>query len=282
MEKIIYINFKYIISILFCLFYFIISNISLNLNAKFPISLTLHDDNILLIVENKIIFYDSSLTTIIKSYNLSESEIASNFLETYKTMACQYPQEYKSYILVFVKDQLYFFDKNGNKITKENFTLQFKDLTYYEIIPIKKIDNNLYYIIPITMSNNQILIKFLYYNMNINTKENFLILEKEYLPLTIANNNFNRITDNAACVLMNSNDQNNILTCFYSGNFPCQISITSFSLENENITKLSSYSKDIPYTTHDYINLFRGRCQPSRPRGHGSEVFRFETYFTPP
>ena len=29
-------------------------------------------------------------------------------------MACQYPQEDKSYILILIKDQLYFFDKNGN------------------------------------------------------------------------------------------------------------------------------------------------------------------------
>ena len=261
-------NFKLIISLILCFFYYIKTDISLNQQAKFPISLTLHDDNILLITESKIIFYDYSLTSIIKSYNLSESEIASNFQETFKTMACQYPQEYKSYILVFVKDQLYFFDKDGNKKAKENFTSLFKDQPYYEIIPIKNNENNLYYIISFTIKTTPINIKFFYYKMNIDTKENFLIFEKEYIPITIANDNFNRITENAPCVLMNSDLQNNILTCFYSGNYPCQISITSFSLENENLTKLSSYSKDISFNAQDYLDLFRAKTNSDKSKAY--------------
>ena len=268
MEKIIIKNLKLIISLLFCFLYYIKTSPNLNLDAKFPISLTLHDDKILLITENKIIFYNSSLTSIIKSYDLSESEIALDFQETFKTMACQYPQEYKSYILVFVKDQLYFFDKNGNKITKENFTALFNDQPYYEIIPIKENENYLYYIISATMLTTPIKIKFLYYHMNINTKENFLILEKEYLPLTIASAYFTGISENAACVLMNSNVQNNILTCFYSGTYPCQISITSFSLENENMIKLSSYSKDISFTTQEYLSLFRVKTNDDKSKAY--------------
>jgi hypothetical protein len=183
-------------------------------------------------------------------------------------MACQYPQEYKSYILVFVKDQLYFFDKDGNKKAKENFTSLFKDQPYYEIIPIKNNENNLYYIISFTIKTTPINIKFFYYKMNIDTKENFLIFEKEYIPLTIANANFNRITENAPCVLMNSDVQNNILTCFYSGNYPCQISITSFSLENENLTKLSSYSKDISFNAQDYLDLFRAKTNSDKSKAY--------------
>ena len=154
----------------------------------------MHDDNILLITANNITFYDPSLTSIIKSYNLLESEIPANYQETDKTMACQYPQEYKSYILVLVKDQLYFFDKNGNKIAKQNYTSQFKDQAYYEVIPIKKIDNNLYYIISLTINEySPFMIKLFYYQINIDTNENSLIIEKDYTPKTISDEDFNSL-----------------------------------------------------------------------------------------
>ena len=112
-------------------------------DAYYPVSLTLYNDNILLIANNKIIFYDDSLNSIIKNYNLSESEIATDFKETYKSMACQYPLEYNCYIMILVKDQLYFFDKDGNKLQKENFTSEFEEQNYYEVIPIKKMENEL-------------------------------------------------------------------------------------------------------------------------------------------
>ena len=179
MEKIINYNNFVLILFLFSSIFYSINNLA-NLGSKYPVSLTLHDDNILLINENNIIFYDPSLTSILKSYDLLESEIPANYLETDKTMACQYPQEYKSYILVLVKDQLYIFDKNGNKISKQNYTSQFKDQAYYEVIPIKKISNNLYYIISLTAkTSSPPMIKLFYYQINIVTDENSLIIEKD-------------------------------------------------------------------------------------------------------
>ena len=271
MEKIInYNNFIFFLFLYFSFFYYI--KTLQNFGSKFPVSLTLHNDNILLITANNITFYDPSLSSIITSYNLSESEIALYSQESDKTMACQYPQEYNSYILVLVKDQLYFFDKNGNKITKKNYTSQFKDQAYYEIIPIKKMENNLYYIISLTTkTTSPYMIKLFYYLINIDTHENSLIIEKDYTPKTIYNNNFDSISDNVACLLMNSNEQNNALTCFYSGTFPCQISITSFSLENDNITELPSFSESIPYTNYSYINLFKAK--PSLDKSKAYIVF---------
>ena len=80
---------------------YIISQISSDL--KYPVSLTLYNDNILLISKDKITFYDSSLENIIKQHNISEK--VENYEKSVKTSACQYPQEFNSYILVFNKDQ---------------------------------------------------------------------------------------------------------------------------------------------------------------------------------
>ena len=268
MDKIITINLNIIFLFLSLIFY-IKADPLLSLGGEFPIALTLYDDNILLITKTEIIFYDSSLESIINNYNLSGYEIPLYYEETFKTLACQYPQKYNSYILVFIKDQLFFFEKNGDKIWKENFTSTFKEQNYYEIIPIKKVGDYLYYIISMTIKNNPIIIKFYYYKFDIKSKNNFLILEKDYNPLTIINTiPFVSITDNVACVLMNSNQENDILTCFYSGSYPCQISINSFSLENDNITELSLYSKHIIFNNTEYINLFRAKVIGNRSKAY--------------
>ena len=234
--------------------------------SKFPISLTLHDDNILLITSDKIIFYDSSLSTILNSYNLSESEITSTLDETYKTMAFQYSQEDNSYILVLIKDQLRFFDKDRNQIHHENFTEEFGNLDYYEIIPIKKINNDLYYIIYLTINKSPSSINLLYYKLDINIKNNSLIYNKTYTPLNVNRNFFCLLSENAICQLMNSHEIKNILTCVYSARDPCKILVTSFSLENNHITELDTYSNQTNFNDNDYINYLKAKTNDDKSK----------------
>ncbi len=139
-------NFKFFFILIFSFIFHIKTDADTirDLGGLFPISLTLHNENILLITKDQITFYDSSLTSIIKVYNLSESEIASDVYETYKTNAYQYSQEDNSYILVSVKDQLYFFDEEGNYINKVNLSLELNSISYYKITPIKNKYNNIY------------------------------------------------------------------------------------------------------------------------------------------
>ena len=250
--------------------YYIKSISILNIDILYPVSLTLNNDNILLITSQYIIFFDSSLTIILNIYNLTESEIAKTVEESYKTNACQYSKEYNSYILVFVKDQLYFFDMYGSKLHKENFTEELSEQDYYEIVPIKKEDNNLYYLISFTINKNPLSIKLLYYKMNINTNENILISEKKYIPLTFEGSEFSLISDNVVCQLMNSNNQNNILACFYSGEYPQIILITSFSLENNNIIELSSYSTKILFKEIYYIKFLKVKTIGNRTKAYMS------------
>ena len=238
------------------------------IDSIYPFSLTLYNENILLISNLYIIFYDNSFNSIIKIYNLSESEMVKGLLDTYKTMACQYPIEHNSYILALVMDQLYFFDKNGNKLQKKNFTIEFSSQKYYEIIPIKYLDEELYYIISLTTKESPYVIKLFYYKKNINTGENKLILEKVYTPLDIYGRAIISISDNAACLLMNSNETNNILTFIFSVQFPCTISIISFSLENNNITELSSYSTKIQLNEQLYINFLRVKTIENKSKAY--------------
>ncbi len=252
------------------LFFYIKTVPILDIDILYPVSLTLFNDNILLITSQYIIFFDSSLTSILKIYNLTEPEIAKTVKESYKTLACQYSKEYNSYILVFVKDQLYFFDMNGTKLHRENLTEQLGEQDYYEMIPIKEEDNNLYYLISFTINIMPLNIKLLYYKMNMNTKENILIFEKKYIPLIFDGSQFSIISRNVVCQLMNSNNQKNILTCFYSGGHPKVIAITSFSLENNNITELSSYSTNILFNDIYHITFFQVKTKGNKSKAYMS------------
>ena len=261
-------NLKITVSFLFLTYLVLKIESKTIIDSTYPFSLTLYNENILLITKQNIIFYDNSFNSIIKMYNLSESEMAQNIIGTYKTMACQYPIEHYSYILVFVMDQLYFFDQYGNKLQKQNFTIEFSSQNYYEIIPIKSLLNELYYIISLTTKESPFAIKLFYYKMNINTGENKLIEEKVYTPLNIYGKAIISISDNAPCLLMNSKEINNILTCIYSVQYPCQISILSFSLENDNITELSSYSTKIEFNEQQYINYFRVKTIENKSKAY--------------
>lgn len=129
-----------------------------------------------------------------------------------------------------------------------------------------------------TIGNNDKFIKFYYYKFDLNMNNNTLILEKDYIPLTINNEKILGISRNVACELLN-NKENDILTCFYSVVYPCQISITSFSVENENITEIPLYSKNISFSQQNYINLFGVKTIGDRSKAYISFVtYNFAGY----
>ena len=88
--------------------------------AKLPIAFTLYNENILLVNQDEIIFYDSTLTTKIQNYPLEELNQPENYIETSKTIACQFSKDYNNYILLFIKDQMFLFDKEGIKLSTKN------------------------------------------------------------------------------------------------------------------------------------------------------------------
>lgn len=267
MGKMLILNVKIKFTLFFSIIFFVKAESLIERGAQFPISLTLYDDNILLITKTQIVLYDSSLTSILKSYDLTESEIPSDASETYRTLACQYPKEYQGYILVFIADQLYTFDKNGDQISKDNFTSLLSDQPYYEITPIKKSGNYLYYIISKTVGDPFIL-TFYFYRKDIQTKDIILLQEKNYTPLNGNNQLVASLSINIPCVLMNSNEQDNIFTCFYTSTFPCQFSILSFSLENDNMTEIPSCSKNIDFSGYGYINLIRAKSKGDKTKAY--------------
>ena len=146
---------------------------------KFPVTLTLYNNNILLITNEEIILYDSNLENKLNNYTLEESIRPTKVDESIKSMAYQYKEIYGFYILAFVHDHLFIFDKDGNKLAKIDMTSTFGNSSIYEIEPIKKKNNDLFYVISMTNSSPCRLIIY-YYKINIVTSENTLVKKIEY------------------------------------------------------------------------------------------------------
>ena len=207
----------------------------------YPYSLTLYNDNILLITDQKILFLDSSLNNILINYTLEEYQKV-NLTLSEKTFAYQYPLEYGGYIIAFICDYLFLFDIEGDKLFQEkNLTEQFNEIPYYDLLPVIKTSDPLYYIISYTIYKKAeeipSQIKIFYYSIDVNNGNITLEKEKTYYKAGC------RISKTIACQIMNSNNKSNILTCFFGCYFPGKIYSISFDIENE-FKELDEYSTE--------------------------------------
>ena len=223
---------------LICKFHLIFLNKTI---LYYPLSLTLYNDNILLITDQKILFLDSSLNNIIVNYTLEEYQKL-NLTLSEKALACQYPIEYDGYIFTFINDYLFLFNKEGDKLFEKNLTEQFKEIPYYDLLPIIRVNNYLYYVISYTnyKTENQIpssQIKIFYYRINIDNGDINLEKEKTF------NKTWCKISNNISCQIMNSTNKSNILTCFFGCYYPTKIYSISLDIENE-LNKLDEYSTE--------------------------------------
>ena len=229
-------------------------------NALFPITLTLSNRNILLISNSSITFFNSFLNSTIKTYPLSENEHFYSKEETYKILACQYPNEY---ILLFIMGYIKVFSQDGNKIQEMDSTEFYNNLplnTVFNLIPIKIESNYIYYMIAFTQIDDFSI--NLYYSGFSLEGNDFNVINKMKYNLTnfIKNDEFSVFITNITCELMENNIYNNILVCFYISSYPFKIHMTSFNIESlEPINNLYKY---IDFN----INYIKSKCNENKSK----------------
>ena len=201
-------------------------------NSLYPVTLTLVNENIIMITQDEIIFFDPTLTNILQNYTLNESTRVSNDIESYKTNIVQYDSEYDNYILAIVKDNLFLFDKEGTKLKEKDLSEILSKYKLYYLTPIKKLEQDLYFIISLTNQTSH-EISLLYFKINILTGVYNSLSSKNYHPKSIKGDDCYLISENIECQMMNSNEKKNIFTCFYMTYSEFAISVTSFDYENE-------------------------------------------------
>ena len=230
------------------------------LSLNYPTLLTLENDDLILVNQNGIHFYDSQLVNENSDKSIPFSEnIASND-ENKKTTMTQFDPENDGYILIIAKDILYILESDGNQIHSLSITDYFTSTNYF-ITPYKKEENYLYYIITYKDDTRK-SIKINYFKFDLN------------YPFT--NENLNTITINLGdgneifglnCIFMtpliSSGINYDILTCFYCSSQ--SIYTSSFDPKNA-FEKINSFDHSKLITSVQYVNYIGGIANNSKQK----------------
>jgi len=195
----------------------------------YPSILTLLSQKLVLILNDGIHFYDSTLTN-----EETDKYIALNIPskeDNYKTAMAQFSSENDGYILILVMNKIYFFKPDGTYITSDDIS-GLIDGEFYCITPYKKENNNLNYIISYKDGiNKKLILHHFIFNIqsHINERKNFKNYEvKIYQTDTLPADIFG-----TTCLLLYSNTIGyNILTCIYGLGNPFEIHIRAFDPKN--------------------------------------------------
>ena len=210
-------NFLYLLIILL---YTVKSHNKLLISPKiYPMNFISLNKNIILIDSKGVYFYNCDLTT----EAISKTIIFKKKIENEKIFIKQYFKEYGEYILILAFDILYFFEPDGTKINSI-FIPEISNADCYCLVPYKKENNYLYYIIAYTIKENLILKKF---KFDINSFSNQIIMAynikiNEYYIY----NKFHFLN----CMFLEEHSDYDILTCFIYNFNQAQIITRAFDI----------------------------------------------------
>ena len=250
-------EYKFIFLLFFTLFIKQLSQEILEIeNSQFPMTLTLSNGNILFVSNVSITFYNSYFNSSIKSYNLKEEEIFQNKEESSKIIIRQYPN---NYIIIWIKGKFKIFSQEGELQLEKNLSNLYNSLSQFDLIPIKIVDTDLYYIIAYTNRNN-FTINIRYYSININSQNLIEINNKVFnLKDFIKNDDYVSQITNIECELMSNETYNNQLICFYGSQYPSKIHSTSFDIDND-LSPINNFY----YYSSSNLNYIKSICQENK------------------
>ena len=241
-------NLFYVFDFLLVLFSFI-KICKLIPQLKNPRAINLSNNKILVIHQDGIDIYDSYFNSLIQNINnFSEGEKIDQTKATTIRIA-RFSEEDDGYIISIINDQIYIFDSEGNKMYLNEIISQTQN--YYEILPIKKENNTLNYMV--SYLNNSNYFHFYFYEYDISNKTNIL------LPSNDKFNTFKFKYDNQesdydlrdlSCQLMTKEVKNYIIVCFIAIKTPKRY-ITQFFIDPNNHQINSNESQYVNYSSSD-------------------------------
>ena len=213
-------------------------NSTKNPNILLPSLSTLLNQKQVLIDTNGIHFYDSNL--INKSTDKLISLNFSLIKPIREPITTQFAMEDGGYILILVNNKLYFFSNDGtflSSIDISNYIKDNYDCKYeYSIIPYKKENNNLHYIISYIDISKKIIIE--HFKFNIKTLINEKINKKNYDIKIKQNNKYPKEIIGEKCLFASSDDI--IMACIYGAGLPYEIHLKTFD-PKDNFNELDDY-----------------------------------------
>ena len=208
----------------------IFSFFQVNLCVTFtnPKSLTLITGDILIIHQNGIDVYDSSLTNLIqnaKTFSSNEKINDQNTLS--KVSVSKFGQNEKNVIISIIINKIYIFNYKGEKLYEEVNTniINIFTFDYYDLTPLKINGNKYTFSIGFVNSEGKVCLYIFEYNKDTNL--NSLLKTLDPFQPKISSTSYSIANKGLACEAMSYSEKEDILVCFFAFNQNSQHKITT-------------------------------------------------------
>ena len=219
--------------LLIFLFFHLSSQDEINFaNMNFPSLLTLLNQNVIMLACDGIHFFNPTLTIEDSSRKIIFDDKITQNADYQKTAMVQFSQIDGGYILILVKDKMYYFNSEGDLLDSKELS-SYISSDYYYLIPYKKQENYLHYII--SYKNAEFNFTLSHFKYDIINNANEVIMQKKYNVSVQYNQNKNpSMLAGPSCMFMSPESyDHDVLTCFYSTFYPTEIQSRSFDPDND-------------------------------------------------
>jgi hypothetical protein len=243
--------------IVFLLLYIEIINQDSFSNNLNPNTLTLLNKDIIMVAKDGIHFYDSTFTIENTDKKILLSSQISTANDYSKTAMAQFSESDDEYIIIFILNEIYIFDKLYNKLFSENIT-QYINSDYYYLVPHKNDNNCLYFIISCrNKETKNFTLNYFSYNFDSSSFSNVMTKTLNVSTQFYHSTNPQGFTG-PSCLFLNPTSLNKeILACFYATTYPAEIHSRVFDPNNnfEEMTQyFSYYAEDVSLGFPNYIS----------------------------
>ena len=207
-----------------------------NLTQSFlyPKAITLSNGNIFIIHKTGIDIYDSSLNKNLK--NIEKINADKQLYNNYTITALN--ENDNKYIYSIIDDKLYIFNEEGEKYFIGKDKISLIQGNNYALIPFKKYNNNLFYMIGFINENNNI--ELLFFKFDENIKQNFLEYNISDFKFIDDDHSYLIKKNSLTCQMMHNYLNNDVIICFY-GVIYTKDFITYFFFDINNYTFIDKY-----------------------------------------
>ena len=246
-NKNIYFNKIFFILVLFLLNLTTITGAdSSGINAPYPVTLQLRNNNLFIANSDGMYFCDQNLV-VDKSHEY-QNKIISNFEDIInKILIAQFDE---GNIICLVEDVFYFFQENGTFIIMGEFPNVITQSSYLNLLAYKKDINDYYHFIITFMDSSNKILNL--YHYQVNTNEYSIVSNFTYIPFYFDYPTIQINSKFYTCQIMDSDEKGYVLTCCFQTFDGNLIVIQSFDIEN-NLAEIEEYYAKTPITSLNMI-----------------------------
>ena len=162
------------------LFIIILSNIHSEITFKYPLAITLKNNNIFVVDQLGINIYEPTLSSLVENiYNFEDEDKINNEEALSKVII----KKFSNYVIGLINDKIYIFNSEGKMKFKNNTKIVSDQSPKYYTLSFKytQTDEIIYYLIG--YFDNEVQLNLLYYKYDSNLNKTTLLSSKTYSNL---------------------------------------------------------------------------------------------------